>query len=145
MMHQYFFYIAGKAAIMNDKKRKYYIGAIGIGLNGLITRASIIRNTTDSHNKHHAEYRLCEKFTSTSSVIYVARLSRLETSTFALARPCQKCLNTLCTRDVRKIYYTIDDTFYGVIKLKGGIIVSEKSKRITYHNSFHRLIKRSIK
>ena len=62
----------------------------------------------------HAEARLARKI-DYGSVVYVART--LKSGEIAMARPCDRCYAVLKAKGVNKIYYTVNDSEYGVISL----------------------------
>lgn len=60
----------------------------------------------------HAECRLARKL-DYGSVVYVART--LKSGEIAMARPCVRCYAVLKAKGVSRIYYTINDSEFGVI------------------------------
>jgi len=108
------FLLARKIATKGDTpeaNRHYRIGAVGIRNDGAIVAAS---NTPQRNPepKAHAEYRLVKKL-DWGSVVYVVRIRR--DGTLALARPCRNCRGAMRLRGVKRCYYSINDTEYGVI------------------------------
>ena len=103
---------AAKIAYRSDR-RKFHIGAIGIRKDGTIVSS---RNIQVRHKmpEAHAENRLCQKL-DVEAIIYVARIQ--SDGTLSLAKPCQKCQNTMRFSKVKRCYYTISDHEYGVIIL----------------------------
>lgn len=66
----------------------------------------------------HAEIDACLKLPREQLVgadLYVCRI--LKNREFSLAKPCPVCLEILRRFDLRKVYYTINESEYGVIKL----------------------------
>lgn len=63
----------------------------------------------------HAEARVCRKMDH-GGTIYVVRVSR-SGGHLQLARPCYDCMMAMRARKVKKVYYSISDTEYGVIDL----------------------------
>jgi len=60
----------------------------------------------------HAEARLARKL-DYGSVVYVSRT--LKNGDVALAKPCARCYAILRGKGVRKVFYTINESEYGVI------------------------------
>lgn len=93
--------------------RRYRLGAVGVRADGAIVHS---RNGSNSEPTpaSHAEARLCSRL-DRNAVVYVARVSR-SGGEFANARPCPRCLAVLRAHQVRKAYYTISASEYGVIE-----------------------------
>jgi hypothetical protein len=49
------------------------------------------------------------------SIVWVVRVS-IQDGKMRLAKPCKRCENTLRLRGVEKIYYSISENEYGVMK-----------------------------
>ncbi len=62
----------------------------------------------------HAETRLARKLDK-GCTVYVARTTK--DGCLALARPCARCYAVLKAKGVSRIYYTVNDSEYGVISL----------------------------
>lgn len=91
----------------------YFHAAIGFRSDGVRVRAY---NDSGKEPRWtaHAEARLCLKLTPYSEV-YVLRLRR--TGTRANSRPCDKCVECMLRKGVEKVYYTIAQNEYGVMRL----------------------------
>ena len=66
----------------------------------------------------HAEIDACLKLPQEQLIgadLYVCRI--LNNRRFSLAKPCSVCLEIMRRFNLRKVYYTISDEEYGVIKL----------------------------
>ena len=113
--------MARKAARPQNDIRGFYIGAVGIRKDGAIVKSRngpVIMDESvgkSSYPAAHAEYRLCRKLDK-GAVVFVCRIRRGDGS-FALARPCIDCQRRLTSKGVKKVYYTISDTEYGVMYL----------------------------
>jgi deoxycytidylate deaminase len=125
-----FFKIASQVATAKDDLRSFKIGALAIrsdevivcSANGpvqiddCIYKGSCVRAS-------HAEMRLCNKL-DVGSVVFVVRIRPID-GKYGLARPCSNCLPVLLSKGVSKVYYTIDEFSYGIIKVKGKKVVKE--------------------
>ena len=79
---------------------------------------SEFRNTT-----FHAEARAISSTTSKiarNSVIFVARITKH--GTFRLALPCKACRKRIEEACIKKAYFTVSDTEYGIWNINSGII-----------------------
>jgi deoxycytidylate deaminase len=66
----------------------------------------------------HSEYRTLMK-SDKGSILYVARISKKDyvennSIVFKMARPCENCAMMCQIKKVKKVYYTINDSQYGV-------------------------------
>lgn len=115
----YFRFAISIALKAEDKyeKRKAVVGAIGWRKDGAIVHAFNAGDQRQQSPDSHAEARIIRKLGQYSPEVYVARIRR-DTWEMALARPCVTCLPRLRNKRVKKIYYTISDTEYGVIDLE---------------------------
>lgn len=124
-----FFKLAADIATSKDDLRSFKIGAVGIRSDEVIVCSAngpVQMNDDICKSRYapaHAEARLSSKL-DVNSVVFVARVRALDNK-LALARPCSNCLPTLIGRGVKKIYYTIYDDCYGVIKIKNKKIKGE--------------------
>ena len=104
------------AALMAAKRKCYnqgfYVGAIGIRNDG-----ALVHSFNGSGNypiaQGHAETRLSRKL-DVGSIVYVARYS-FGTHNLVMAKPCQNCEKVLQSCGVKKVYYSIQNTEYGVL------------------------------
>lgn len=102
-------------------ERFFWIGAVGVRNDGAIVKSTNIAvNMSFKRNKDffekvpntHAEGRVLRKL-GTDGIIYVARVSR-EDGKLVMARPCKMCANRCFGRNVKKVFYTIDESHYGI-------------------------------
>lgn len=108
-----FFTVAAETATSKDDKRSFLLGAIGIRNDGAMVRS--LNSPTENKNRMaHAECKLCRKLDYGAKEVYVARV-RMDNFEFAMARPCSSCRKILKSKKVRKVFYTINNTSYGVI------------------------------
>jgi len=116
MMPQYF-RLAKRVALRGDTfeaRRRYRLGAVGTRSDGAIVTASNIPNRKPEP-RAHAETRLARKL-DWGSVVYVARIH--SNGSLAIARPCKHCQSAMRLRGVKRCYYSINDTEYGVIDFR---------------------------
>lgn len=99
------------------------------------------QNYHDSHRCHHhhknyniqthaeldAISRSRGKIDLRGSKVYVVRLRR--TGDYGMARPCSICENALYRYGIKQAFYSIDDTHYGQMKIKGQGITKDKIYR----------------
>lgn len=111
--------LAGQIALTTDDNdaRNFWLGAVGIRKDGtqVSARNGAVFTTTSDYKVvalAHAETRLCRKLDK-HSVVYVSRISRKDFS-YAMARPCAVCRIILKANAVQKVYYTIDNSSYGI-------------------------------
>ena len=109
--------LAGKAANPNtDHYRTAFVGAVCVRLDGVLVSS---RNGSTSSNSEkipsaHAEARIVNR-SGYGAIIYVARVRR--DGSLAMAKPCSRCEASMRSMRVKKVYYTINETEYGVICL----------------------------
>lgn len=96
-----------------NAKRRYLLGAVGIRQDGVIVGASNLCCTAKCPEAH-AEYRTARMLTP-DSVMFVIRLNRKGHR--MLAKPCDSCQSYMRNRGVRKVYYSINEDAYGVLRL----------------------------
>lgn len=109
------FSLAARAALLRDDERIHRLGAVGVRRDGVLVLAA----NGPARNKlpaAHAEARLTRKLDSGSEV-YVTRATA---HGYGLARPCGACQVRLRSKGVRRAYYTVSDTEYGVLELSRG-------------------------
>lgn len=94
---------AAAHAMARADQRTFLLGAIGVRFDGARVMA---RNGTSTQRtpEAHAEARLARKL-DRGSVVYVARV-RCD-GTWALARPCPRCMLRLRSRGVVRVFYTL--------------------------------------
>ena len=105
---------AAEYAISRDDGRIFYVGAVGVRNDGATT---VSRNcaTDGPCPEAHAESRLVRKL-DMHATVYVARMRR--DGNWGMARPCPSCLRLMMTREVKRVYYTINNGEYGTINMK---------------------------
>jgi len=110
-----YFALAAKVAQLGDSKeanRQYRIGSVGVRKDGVIVCSSNVSIRTPNKDAH-AEARLAKKLTP-QSVVFVVRIDRA--GDFKMAKPCEACAKKLRLSKIRKCYYTINNSEYGVIE-----------------------------
>lgn len=101
-----------------DDPRNFWIGCVGIRDDGAMVSAkngAVFSTAVDNYQllpDSHAEGRVLRKL-GKNGVIYVARISK-SSGGYAMARPCGMCQNRIRSFDVRRVYYSINDTHYGL-------------------------------
>ena len=107
-----YFKIAGKFATSKKDKREFMLGAVGIRKDGTMVN-SLNSPTWEPAREAHAEYKLTRKLGFDAPEVYIARV-RKKDGKFANAKPCASCRKILSTRRVKRVYYTISDSEYGI-------------------------------
>lgn len=99
--------------------RDFWLGCVGIREDGVIVSAkngaADFRASVKRHQllpTSHAEGRLLRKLGG-GGIIYVARVSKKDES-LAMARPCNICQVKIRAAKTIKVYYSINETQYGV-------------------------------
>jgi len=95
-----------------EAKRNYRLGAVGIRTDGTLVCSSNI-TTREPKKEAHAEYRVCQKL-NVGSIIFVVRIG--ESNNLRMARPCKDCQLMMKNSGISKVYYSISDNEYGVIR-----------------------------
>ena len=112
---------AGKVAAssnINDQKRNFVLGCIGIREDGVSVAAKNGSVITSSYNEYrvisdaHAEMR-CIKKMGRGGILYVARILKRDGS-YAMSRPCGQCRMRIKMAGIERVFYTIDDYYYGL-------------------------------
>jgi hypothetical protein len=108
-------------AIAKNDNRNFLIGALGVRNDGkkvLSSNGAVVINGVKCKaicKSAHAEHRLCRKIDK-GAVVFVVRVGRKD-GKFRLAKPCIACQLVMRSNAVKKVYYTISDTEYGVLFL----------------------------
>lgn len=106
-----YFQMAGRMALSKQDRRTYLLGAIGVRNDGCMV-SSMNGPSPVPTREVHAEYKLCRKLDH-DAVVYIARV-RVGDGAFVNAKPCASCRKMLRSRRVKKVYYTISNTEYGI-------------------------------
>lgn len=116
-MKKNYFDLAIRIAQFNNHK-SYCFGAVGIRSDGVMVCArngQSFSTKVDSvfikNIKSHAEGRIVRKL-NIGSIIYVARVTK--ENEVSLAKPCKGCSCIIKSKKISKVYYTIDNNYYGV-------------------------------
>lgn len=107
------FEMIAKLAASRQDERSFLLGAVGIRKDGVMVQATNGPSRLPCRLAH-AEARLCRKLTP-GSIVYVVRV-RLADGKFGMARPCLSCQKILKSRGIKKVYYSINSTEYGVME-----------------------------
>ena len=125
-----YLYMAAKVALPtndNERRRNYYLGSVGIRKDGtkVFSKNGATSDSTPVENPRyllipssHAECRVLRKL-GKDGVMFVARVSK-EDHVLLMARPCQMCVVKICSMGVKKVYYTVNSTQYGVFLPEDG-------------------------
>ncbi len=106
-----YFRLAKKVAAKGKDCRSYRLGAVGVRKDGAIVKSRNIPNRLPVIGAH-AEARVCKKIDK-GSTVYVVRIDR--EGTLVMSRPCNACQRVMRMRGVRRCYYSISETEYGVM------------------------------
>jgi len=107
-----FFRLARAVAARGNDRRRYRLGAVGIRSDGAIVKSKNIPNMYPEPQAH-AEARLCKKLDK-GAIVYVVRIDA--NNLLTLAKPCDSCLRIMENKGVKKVYYSINEFEYGVIR-----------------------------
>lgn len=106
---------------INNDPRNFWLGAVGVRTDGVIVSAkngackeSLAQGSGWSFPQCHAEFR-CVKKMDRGGIVYVARVAR--DGSLAMAKPCRDCETLLRNKGIRRAYYSIGPTEYGVMVL----------------------------
>jgi len=104
--------LAKKIAVKDDC-RQYRFGVVGVRRGGTIV---VSRNIPTRHPepRAHAEARVVRKL-NRGSTIYVVRIDRKNRLT--TARPCKDCQMIMKSSGVKRCFYSISETEFGVLEL----------------------------
>lgn len=96
--------------------RDHLFGAVGRRKDGTLVTARNIHflNKDYKDNYGHAEERLVRKL-DYGSTVWVVRISVTD-GRLKPAKPCKRCENDLRLKGVKKVYYSISENEYGILK-----------------------------
>lgn len=112
---------AAEIALPNDNNdaRNFWLGCVGIRQDGAIvcSKNGSVKFSTSIENyqlmpSSHAEGRVLRKL-GKCGIVFVSRVAKKDGS-LTLARPCPMCQVRLRAFQVQKVFYTINQTQYGV-------------------------------
>jgi deoxycytidylate deaminase len=106
-----YFEIAAKLTFSKKDERSFFLGAVGIRSDGKIVTA-INGSSKIPTRQAHCEYRLCTKL-DVGSVVYLVRMRR--DGLLGNSKPCHNCQKVLKTTGVKRVYYSIGPSEYGVM------------------------------
>lgn len=127
MSKKRYFQLAANIAAQSDFK-SYKHGAVLIKGGSVINTAHnecVHSKLADRFKKHdgwgtrHAELNVClgiDKKVTNNADVYVVRINR--DGLLRNSRPCSMCIDTMKFLNIRRVYYSISQTEYGVINLK---------------------------
>lgn len=112
---------AGKIAVAKFKaieKRNFILGCVGVRRDGAIVAAKNGAVNSSSCEKYriipeaHAEAR-CLKKMDCGGTLFVSRVLKRD-GTYAMAKPCVGCQLQIKAHRIKTVYYTIDESSYGI-------------------------------
>lgn len=112
---------AAEVALPNDTNdlRDFWLGCVGIRQDGAIVHSKngAIKYSTSVENyqlvpSSHAEGRVLRKL-GKCGIVFVSRVAKRDGS-LAMARPCPMCQIRLRAFQTQKVFYTINQTQYGI-------------------------------
>lgn len=106
-----YLHLAARYAPRSDV-RQYRLAAVGLRADGAMV---VSRNgpSLDEAAMCHAEARLCRKLDK-GATLFVTRI--LGDGTWAMARPCARCLWRLRGRKVARVFYSIGPNEFGCLE-----------------------------
>jgi cytidine deaminase len=112
--------MAAKIALpTNDQDaRAFWLGAIGIRKDGaiVVARNGAVHSTIIENYQlipgAHAEGRILRKI-DWGGTIFVARVLKKDRS-LAMSSPCDMCRTRIKSKGIKKVYYTINESQYGI-------------------------------
>jgi len=106
--------IAAKVACIRNDRRAFRLGAVAVRSDGALVAAYNGAAKTPSPSAH-AEARVVRKLDQ-GAYVYIARVAR-GTGELANAKPCKNCERALRRARVKKAFYTVGPSEYGVLDL----------------------------
>ena len=111
---------AAKIALPDEENdnRGFWLGCVGLRSDGTLVfskNGSVFSTITENYQLlpgSHAECRVLRKM-DWGGTLYVARVARKD-RTIAMARPCPICQVKIKAKGIKKVYYSINPTQWGV-------------------------------
>lgn len=116
---QPFLILAAKVALptVDNDPRNFWLGCVAIREDGV--QVSAKNGAVYANQEHyqvmpssHAEGRVLRKL-GKNGIVYVSRVAKLN-GNLAMARPCPTCQIKLRAANVKKVYYSINESQYGI-------------------------------
>ncbi len=104
--------LAAVVSRLRRDDRHFYIGGVGVRLDGTIVKACN-GNPKEPTRQHHCEYRLSRKL-GRGGVVFLCRT--LGSGELGMARPCVDCEKLLRDRGIKKVYYSVSSNEYGCLE-----------------------------
>jgi len=114
------FRMAAIAAVSKKDWRGFLIGSVAIRNDGALVASCngpailYCENKKRSFPEAHAEIRLSKKI-DVGSTVFVVRVRKCD-GQYGHAKPCKECRTVLKAKGVKRVYFTIGPTRYGVWK-----------------------------
>ena len=99
-----------KANYVTADHKHFLFGAVCLRKDGAVVVSSNIRTTDPSVNAH-AESRILRK-AGHGAILWLARVDRH--GKWAMSKPCPNCSTLIVNRNVKRVYYTVEDNVYAV-------------------------------
>ena len=106
--------VAAKMAVRKQDRRSFFLGSVGVRSDGVHVYACN-GPTRYPCRRAHSEYKVAQKM-DYGGVVYTARIMH-STGEFVNARPCDSCVAKMKSKKIKRCYYTISDSEYGMIDL----------------------------
>lgn len=107
-----YFHIAALTATQKQDNRSFLLGSVAVRADGKLVRS--FNSPSEVPNRMaHSEFRLSKKL-DYGATVYVARVKLIDGS-FGMSKPCHNCMKALVSKKVRRIYYTITSSEFGII------------------------------
>ncbi len=100
-------------AIKRKDGRTFFVASVGVRADGAVVKS---RNESAIGRSYcsHAEARLSRKL-DRGATVFVARWRR-DTKDWALAKPCDNCMNILKRHKVKRVVYTVGPNKYETLR-----------------------------
>jgi tRNA(Arg) A34 adenosine deaminase TadA len=120
------FNVAAKIAVpeLNDT-RNFWLGCVGVRKDGAVVSSkngAVLSTAVANYHllpSSHAECRALRKM-DYGGILYVTRIARRD-RLFAMAKPCFMCQIKIRAKNIKKVYYTINNYKFGVWDVKKDI------------------------
>jgi uncharacterized protein with PIN domain len=120
-----YFEIAKSIALVKKNRldrdlRNFFFGTVALRRDNILVAASngcvAIDNGSKQHyfSNAHSEFRIAKKLDK-GAIVFVTRVN--SDGSFRNAKPCPNCEMVLRKKMVKRVYYTISDNEYGVLKI----------------------------
>lgn len=105
-----YFELAAEKALTREDQRTFFLGCVAIRKDGARVVSSNSPSSTPNRTAH-CEYKALKKC-DRGATLFVARVKA--DGSYGMSRPCPNCSKAIISKDVEKVYYTINENQYGV-------------------------------